>query len=135
MTWDFVLSIILGITIGALICRFIDNKKKQEKNMGYELLKEQMNKFHDKLFQTDTTVRKRFISNPNKKKLSQADVLEIQNSISELESVLPLVKQRLNEQMYLLISPGYGKTTAEDLTTDQKLKILGAQPNDVSEQS
>lgn len=132
MTWDFVLSIILGITIGALICRFTDNKKKQEKNMGYELLKEQMNKFHDKLFQTDTTVRKRFISNPNKKKLSQADVLEIQNSISELESVLPLVKQRLNEQMYLLlISPGYGKTTAEDLITDQK----GAQPNDVSEQS
>ena len=134
MTWDFVLSIILGITIGALICRFTD-KKKQEKNMGYELFKEQMNDFHNRLFQTDTTVRKRFISNPNKKNLSQADVLEIQNSISELESVLPLVKQRLNEQMYLLISPGYGKTPPEDLTTDQQLKILGAQPNDVSEQS
>lgn len=124
MTWDFVLSIILGITIGALICRFTD-KKKQEKNMGYELLKEQMNKFHDKLFQTDTTVRNRFISNPNKKKLSQADVLEIQNSISELESVLPLVKQRLNEQIYLLIGPGYGKTSPEDEVKE----------NDVSKQS
>ena len=32
MTWDFVLSIILGITIGALICRFTDNKKKKSKD-------------------------------------------------------------------------------------------------------
>ena len=98
MTWDFILSIILGIAIGALICRFTDNKK-QEKSMGYELLKEQMNKFHDVLFRTDTTVRKRFISNPNKTNLPKSDILAILASISELESMIPLVKQCLMERL------------------------------------
>ena len=117
MTWDFVLSIILGITIGALICRFTNNKK-QEKSVGYELLKEQMNKFHDVLFRTDTVVRKKFISNPNKTDLPKSDTLSILDSISELESMIPLVKQRLIEH---LVVPEQSKTTAEEVDTSNTL--------------
>ena len=123
MEWDFILSIIVGVIIGC--CIPIDKKRKDKRKMGIKLMKEDVNQLHNKMAQTDRIFMTKFISNPNKEHLTCSELLELHESICELESLIPIVKHRIIEQMVLL----------DKSTLQPDIELVEVKENDVGKQS
>lgn len=70
-----------------------------EKSESYDEIKDTLNKLHDELYSTDDTLKKQFISNPNKKELLYKDLLAILSSLSKLESQIVVAKDIVVQEL------------------------------------
>ena len=70
-----------------------------EKSESYDEIKDTLNKLHDELYSTDDTLKKQFISNPNKKELLYKDLLTILSSLSKLEAQVVIAKDILVQEL------------------------------------
>lgn len=65
----------------------------------YDEIKTKLNKLHDVLYSTDDTLKKRFIDNPDKEKLSHKDLSKIISSLSKLEAQIVIAKDTLVQEL------------------------------------
>ena len=70
-----------------------------EKSESYDEIKDTLNKLHDELYSTDDTLKKQFISNPNKKELLYKDLLAILSSLSKLEAQVVIAKDIIVQEL------------------------------------
>lgn len=70
-----------------------------EKSESYDEIKDTLNKLHDELYSTDDTLKKQFISNPNKKELLYKDLLAILSSLSKLEAQIVVAKDIIVQEL------------------------------------
>lgn len=70
-----------------------------EKSESYDEIKDTLNKLHDELYSTDDTLKKQFISNPNKKELLYKDLLAILSSLSKLEAQIVVAKDIVVQEL------------------------------------
>ena len=73
--------------------------EKRQRLEAYDEIKDILNKLHDKLYSTDDTLKKRFISNPDKKELSYKDLSTITSSLSKLEALIVIAKDTIVQEL------------------------------------
>ena len=75
--------------------------EKRQRHVAYSVVKDTLNKLHDKLYSADDTLKKRFIDNPDKKELLYKDLLMILSSLSELEAQIVVAKDTIVQELIL----------------------------------
>jgi hypothetical protein len=75
--------------------------EKRQRLVAYGVVKDTLNKLHDKLYSADDTLKKRFIDNPDKKELLYKDLLMILSSLSELEAQIVVAKDTIVQELIL----------------------------------
>lgn len=75
--------------------------EKHQRLVAYDVIKDTLNKLHDKLYSADDTLKKRFIDNPDKKELLYKDLLMILSSLSELEAQIVVAKDTIVQELIL----------------------------------
>ena len=75
--------------------------EKRQRHVAYSVVKDTLNKLHDKLYSADDTLKKRFISNPDKKELSYKDLSTITSSLSKLEALIVIAKDTIVQELIL----------------------------------